>query len=102
MRITDEMIAEDEKRWHARDILMELNYCSTYMRDRKDITNLDIRFYAYIMRKARDLLKAQDPINPERSGKGTYWYYCCGNCGQPLDPGDPFCRKCGRAVAWNV
>lgn len=61
MRITDEMIAEDEKRWHARDILMELGYCSTYMRDRKDITNLDIRFYAYIMRKARDLLKVQEP-----------------------------------------
>jgi len=61
MRITDEMIAEDEKRWHARDVVMELDYCSTYMRDRKDITNLDIRFYAYIMRKARDLLKAQEP-----------------------------------------
>lgn len=73
------------------------------------------KYYDHLMRDCRDfaededekntdvfaLLKAQDPINPERSGKGTYWYYCCGNCGQPLDPGDPFCRKCGRAVKWE-
>lgn len=75
MRITDEMIAEDEKRWHARDVVMELDYCSTYMCDRKDITNLDIRFYAYIMRKARDLLKAQEPrvltLDELRSLDGT-------------------------------
>ena len=61
MRITDEMIAEDEKRWHARDIVTELGYCSAYMRDRKYITNLDIRFYAYLMRKAREMLEAQKP-----------------------------------------
>ena len=46
-------------------------------------------------------LKKQEPIYPERSGKGTYWYYCCKACGQPLDPGDLHCRKCGQAVKWN-
>lgn len=61
MRFTEEMIAEDEKRWHARDIVTELRYCSSYMRDRRDITNLDIRFYAYIMRRAHEMLKAQEP-----------------------------------------
>lgn len=59
MRITDEMYAEDDKRWHTRDIVTELGYCSHGMRDRRDITNLDIRFYAYIMRKAHEMLKAQ-------------------------------------------
>ena len=61
MNFTEEMLAEDEKRWHARDVVTELGYCGKYMRDRKDMTNLDIRFYAYIMRKAHDMLKAQEP-----------------------------------------
>ena len=46
------MLTEDEKRWHARDVVTELGYCGNYMRDRKDMKNIDIRFYAYIMRKA--------------------------------------------------
>ena len=49
-----------------------------------------------------DLLKTQEDVMPERSGKGKYWYYCCGNCGQPLDPGDPYCRKCGKKVKWDA
>lgn len=61
MMFTEEMRAEDEKRWHARDIVTELGYCEKYMRDRVNMTNLDIRFYAYIMRKAHDMLKAQQP-----------------------------------------
>lgn len=61
MMFTDYMRAEDEKRWHARDVVTELGYCGNHMRDRKDMTNLDIRFYAYIMRKAHEMLKAQKP-----------------------------------------
>lgn len=61
MKITPEMIAEDELRWHARDVITELGYCGNGMRDRKNMTNLDIRFYAYIMRKAHEMLKAQEP-----------------------------------------
>lgn len=60
MMITEEMIAEDEKRWHARNIVAELGYCGKYIRHRKNITNDDIRFYAYIMRKAYYLLKEQE------------------------------------------
>lgn len=55
------MINEDEKRWHARNIVTELGYCGNYMRDRKTMTNMDIRFYAYIMRKAYYMLKEQEP-----------------------------------------
>jgi len=57
MKFTKEMINEDEKRWHARDVVTELGYCGNYMCDRKDMTNIDIRFYAYIMRKAYYMLK---------------------------------------------
>ena len=60
MNITEEMKNEDEKRWHARNIVKELGYCGNYMRDRKNMTNLDIRFYAYIMRKAFSMLKEQE------------------------------------------
>lgn len=62
MEFTEEMINEDEKRWHARNVIKELVYCGNYMRDRKDMTNLNIRFYAYIMRKAHSLLKEQEPV----------------------------------------
>lgn len=60
MKITPEMMVKDEKRWYARDVITELSYCGNHMRDRKDMTNLDIRFYAYLMRKAHDMLKAQE------------------------------------------
>ena len=53
MTFTDEMITEDAKRWEKRDILVELGYCSRYMRDRKYITENDLRFYAYLMRRAK-------------------------------------------------
>ena len=43
MKITKEMIDEDEKRWHARDVIAELGYCSNYMRDRKDMNNIELR-----------------------------------------------------------
>lgn len=61
MTFTDEMITEDENRWHARNVITELEYCSRYMQDRKDISKLDIRFYAYLMREARKLLTQYMP-----------------------------------------
>lgn len=95
MNIAPEMMAEDEQRWHARDVIAELGYCGNYMRDRKDMTNLDIRFYAYIMRKAHDMLKAQErPVRCaecrfyEKRGApgGLGWCSRPGaGCGQPAD-----------------
>lgn len=41
------------------------------------------------------------PVKPERSGHNVTWWYSCGACGAPLDPGDAFCRRCGRAVKWE-
>lgn len=96
MRFTDEMKAEDEKRWHARDIVTELGYCGDYMRDRKNMTNLDIRFYAYIMRRAAEVLKDKPPARPEHF-EGTYY---CGECGVPILSADKYCHECGRMVRW--
>lgn len=76
MNITPEMMAEDERRWGTRDVIAELGYCGNGMRDRKDMTNLDIRFYAYIMRKAHEMLKAQEPrvlTLEELRGVGRVW-----------------------------
>lgn len=109
MMFTEEMLAEDEKRWAARDVVTELGYCGKYMRDRKDITNLDIRFYAYIMRKAHDMLKKQEPVEPYVDV--DVWK--CGNCGHELEDqkliGDnilfheqyAYCPNCGRPVKYN-
>lgn len=85
MRFTDEMIAEDEKRWHARDVVTELGYCGEYMRDRKNMTNDDIRFYAYIMRKACRMLKKGEEkleIDRKRVCKGLFAhaYKDCHTC----------------------
>ena len=62
MMITEEMIAEDEKRWNDRNIVAELGYCGKNILHRKNITNDDIRFYAYIMRQAHALLKEQESL----------------------------------------
>lgn len=72
--------------------------------DRSDLDWIDC-VEVSLLRDACTLLNIKDnhdqPVKPERSGKGTTWYYCCGACAQPLDPGDPYCRKCGKAVKWG-
>lgn len=109
MRITDEMYAEDDKRWHTRDIVTELGYCSHNMRDRRNITNLDIRFYAYIMRKAHEMLNAQEPKPPVIKENAYGWkFFYCPSCSREFYDRRPgwvnetiFCDKCGQAVKWD-
>ena len=53
-----------------------------------------------------ELLKEQEAVKPETENDGTpgdfaCWWYVCGNCGRDIDPGDRYCRHCGRAVNWN-
>ena len=60
-----------------------------------------------VMRDALELLKAQEPVKPLVTGNGhTFaeaetWWYECGNCNDPIDPNDQYCRHCGRAVKWD-
>lgn len=53
-----------------------------------------------MMRDALELLKAQEGIEPIMRGdpKGISRYLVCGSCEGPINAGDNFCRKCGRAV----
>lgn len=60
MRLTDEMIQEDDKRFKRQNLLAEFNYCGKEVPKRKSITNDDIRFYAWLCRSAYALLKVQD------------------------------------------
>ena len=59
-----------------------------------------------LMRDALALLKAQEPVEPtigravEYDGHDSWWDQC-GKCGAPIDPGDKYCRMCGRAVKWE-
>lgn len=56
---------------------------------------------------ALELLKAKEPVKPLVTGNGhTFaeaetWWYECGNCNNPIDPNDQYCRHCGRAVKWD-
>ena len=61
MRLTKEQIEADDKRWRKRNIRVELYWQSLEIIDRKQITNDDIRFYAFVARKAYKLLKAKQP-----------------------------------------
>jgi len=62
MRLTDEMIQEDDKRFKRQNLLAEFNYCGKEVPKRKSITNDDIRFYAWLCRSAYALLKEQEAI----------------------------------------
>lgn len=99
MKFTEEMIAEDERKWHSRDVYTELGYCGKYMRDRRDMRNDDIRFYAYLMRQAHEMLKPVEPY----LGTGKFkQLYRCGNCHTYLVfTKQDFCHGCGRKVKWD-
>ena len=54
--------------------------------------------------EAIKIVKAQEPTKPKLGGDagpfGTQWYQC-GACSGQIDPGDKYCRTCGRAVKWE-
>jgi hypothetical protein len=53
-----------------------------------------------------ELLKEQDPVEPKKEDDGNpepwaSWWYVCGDCGQPIDKMDRYCRRCGKQVKWE-
>lgn len=68
MRLTDEMIQEDDKRFKRQNLLAEFNYCGKEVPKRKSITNDDIRFYAWLCRSAYTLLKEQEAKSTPNAG----------------------------------
>lgn len=54
----------------------------------------------------KDLLKEQEAVEPKKENDRrpepwTTWWYACGDCGQPIDKMDRYCRRCGKKVKWK-
>ena len=62
MRLTVEMVLQDNKRFEMCNALAELKYCGWEVPHRKSITNDEIRFYAWLCRSAVELLKEQQAV----------------------------------------
>ena len=60
MRLTDEQVMQDNKRFANCNALAELKYCGWDIPHRKSITNDEIHFYAWLCRSAVALLKEQE------------------------------------------
>ena len=70
--------------------------CPYYIPDK--VCNLNLEMLAF--------LKEQEPVKPKTENDGlpeehACWWYVCGNCGCAIDPGDDYCRHCGRSVKWE-
>jgi rubrerythrin len=53
------------------------------------------------------MLKEQKAVEPKKENDGnpepwTAWWYVCGDCGQPIDRMDRYCRRCGKQVKWDA
>ena len=64
--------------------------------------------YSHCLKKlvtdALALLKEQEAVEPKIFRSEDFlWsqWYICGACEYPVDPGDKFCRKCGRPIKWE-
>lgn len=62
MRLTEEQVLQDDKRFESRNALAELKYCGWEIPQRRAITNDEIRFYAWLCRSAVALLKEQESL----------------------------------------
>ena len=47
---------------------------------------------------ALDLLKEQEPVEPELEGGGSSWWHVCGECHGMIEVRDNFCKHCGRRI----
>ena len=60
MRLTDEQVMQDNKRFANCNALAELKYCGWDIPHRRSITNDEIHFYAWLCRSAVALLREQE------------------------------------------
>ena len=59
-----------------------------------------------IAKEALELIKEREAVEPKKENDGNpepwaSWWYVCGDCGQPIDKMDRFCRRCGKQVKWE-
>lgn len=51
-----------------------------------------------LSRMLDELLKEQDPVEPEMEGGGYNWYPVCGACHGVIGDMDSYCKHCGTPV----
>ena len=94
MRLTDEMVLQDNKRFKQCNALAELKYCGWEIPHRKSITNDEIRFYAWLCRSAVGMLKEQKTVEP--------FHLCVGNSFSLVEDSHfDYCPYCGKSIAWE-
>ena len=110
MRLSKEQIIKDDERFAKRDIMEELRWCSVEVGDRVHITNDDLHFFAFVARKAYELLKEKQPLSPvwdnEPFSGRAVWF--CPNCNEGIDKfafgrnlSITHCPYCGQALDWK-
>lgn len=60
MRLTVEMAAKDNATYSYRDVLRELGYCGWDIPKRTEVTNEDLRFFAWLFRSALSIIRKKD------------------------------------------
>ena len=104
MRLSKEQIIKDDERWAKRDIMEELRWCSVEVGDRVHITNDDLHFFAFVARKAYELLKEKQPKKGHWKENDDKNFECseCGNESLSFDDVyvygmklENFCPNCG-------
>lgn len=113
MRLTEQQMKEDDERWADRDIITELQFCGRDVRPYNQTTKMDVRFNAWLCRKALKLMKDIARIRLNGSGKWEFIgdnMFMCTSCGatytvrqleclkqRVADPYlPPYCPNCGK------
>lgn len=55
--------AIDDKFFEGRNVKAELAYCGTFIKHRKSVTNMDLRFYAWLFRAALRMIEELEGEN---------------------------------------
>ena len=104
MRLTDEMVELDDRKYRDWNVLAELKYMGREIKHRKAVTNDDLRFMAWLYRSALNMLKEQEAVEPEIEVLNEIdRLYRCPKCHKFfLYEKQKYCDRCGQEVKWNA
>ena len=60
MRLTADMVAKDDATFSYRNVLHELGYCGYDIPKRTEVTNENLRFFAWLFRSAFAVIRKKD------------------------------------------
>ena len=64
------------------------------------IQDMTIRISLQFRERIIELLRNQDPAEPEIEGGTSSYWYVCGACHGIVDTRDAYCKHCGRKIKW--